>query len=213
MIFPLPRRLLPALLLLLVSCGSCAIRPAVSPSAQGRLEAFRKALSGTFDTADQSGADPEYYHIVLHTVPIWTDSSGVFLYSEEALAATPRQPFRQRIYELEVAGAQLVRRAYLLPDPARFAGAYRQPARFAALCRADLRENAGCAVYYKQDRQGIYRGHTRKKSCPSELKGASYATSRQSVGNSFIQIWDRGFDKNDAQVWGATQGGYLFFRQ
>ena len=48
------------------------------------------------------------------------------------------------------------------------------------------------------------------KSCPSILYGANYTTSEVEIFNDKIISWDRGFDINNNQVWGATNGGYIF---
>ena len=58
-----------------------------------------------------------------------------------------------------------------------------------------------------------FTGSTQGKSCNSELRGATYATSEVIIGNGFIESWDRGFNEKDEQVWGAEKGGYIFERK
>ena len=53
-------------------------------------------------------------------------------------------------------------------------------------------------------------GSTGEKTCPSELRGASYASSKATVLQNEIISWDQGFDKEGKQVWGATKAGYVF---
>uniref|UniRef100_UPI0038D3A63C CpcT/CpeT family chromophore lyase n=1 Tax=Flavobacterium sp. TaxID=239 RepID=UPI0038D3A63C len=48
------------------------------------------------------------------------------------------------------------------------------------------------------------------KTCASELRGASYATSKVTITANQVLSWDQGFDKDDKQVWGATKAGYIF---
>jgi len=50
------------------------------------------------------------------------------------------------------------------------------------------------------------------KDCPSELRGAKYATSEVTISKNGFVSWDRGFDENGNQVWGAEYGGYDFLR-
>lgn len=57
-----------------------------------------------------------------------------------------------------------------------------------------------------------FAGATGDKTCPSELRGASYATSKVTVYPDKIVSWDQGFNAQGAQVWGATQGGYEFLK-
>lgn len=194
--------------------GSCTVNKASSADAtSARLNALYDTMTGSFDSSAQADTDPEYYNIVLHMAPIWTDKPGYYLYVEQAVAGDQQNPYRQRVYKLEEQGRKLVSRVYELPDPKQFIGAHEAPARFASISPSNLVEKVGCAVYLKPDKLGVYRGETKKKSCKSSLRGATYATSRVSIGSSFVQSWDRGFNEEDEQVWGATKGGYLFFRQ
>ena len=44
-------------------------------------------------------------------------------------------------------------------------------------------------------------------------RGASYATSEVELREERITSWDRGYDGEGLQVWGATEGPYRFDRQ
>ena len=59
----------------------------------------------------------------------------------------------------------------------------------------------------------LYRGKTADGQCPSQLRGASYATAHVTVRPDGIHSWDRGYDEAGAQVWGAEKGPYRFARQ
>jgi len=204
--------LLPFLTLTLACSSSKSIAPATAPSAE--LEALKTIMTGSFDSSTQASANEDYYNIVLHMEPIWTDQPGHFLYVEQALSSDPGQPYRQRVYELKKKGRRgFVSYVYELPDPERFVGAHDDPARLDVLSAGDLTLRKGCAVHLKLDNSGVYRGSTKKKRCESSLRGATYATSRVSISRSFVQSWDRGFNDADEQVWGATEGGYMFFRK
>lgn len=176
------------------------------------LDDLRAAMAGSYDSSSQADIDPDYYNIALHMEPIWTDQEGHYLYVEQALASTPKEPYRQRVYKLEAKGKKIISRVYELPEPKRFIGSYKTPDQFAVIKPSDLIEREGCAVILKLDNTGTYRGQTKKKKCKSTLRGATYATSRVSMDKTFIQSWDQGYDENDEQVWGATKGGYLFFK-
>ena len=58
----------------------------------------------------------------------------------------------------------------------------------------------------------LFIGGTDEKNCASKLRGASYATSEVKISDSYLYSWDRGFDKEGKQVWGAQKGGYYFKR-
>ena len=46
--------------------------------------------------------------------------------------------------------------------------------------------------------------------CPSNLHGASYATSEVTITPEALTSWDRGYDDNGKQVWGAENSAYEF---
>ena len=58
-----------------------------------------------------------------------------------------------------------------------------------------------------------FEGSTNGKQCPSNLRGAAYATSVVTIRPDGMLSWDRGFDDKGQQVWGATKAGYQFKKQ
>ncbi len=197
--------------MLLAGCTSLRVKDEAENKSQ--LVALQQAMTGSYDSSSQASADPEYFNILLHMEPIWTDTDAFYLYVEQAVVTDRDNPYRQRVYKLEKQGRKLVSRVFELPEPERFVGAYASPESFNTISPEVLVEKVGCAVYLKMDKYGVYRGQTKKKSCKSSLRGASYSTSRVSINNTFVQSWDRGFNEKGEQVWGAESGGYLFFKQ
>jgi len=65
-------------------------------------------------------------------------------------------------------------------------------------------------VILRKTADGVFEGSTVGKGCASELRGASYATSEVRITPEQLLSWDRGFDAQGKQVWGATKGGYVF---
>lgn len=190
-----------------------ACAPRVNPDAEGSsIDRLFTAMTGSYDSSAQASVRDEYYNIDLHMEPIWEDR-GRYFYVEQAVADAPERPYRQRVYRLERKGRKIISHVYELPEPKRFVGAHDDPSKLAAISPEDLIEREGCAVILKETEPGTWRGETKKKRCKSSLSGAVYATSRVSVTDSFIQSWDRGFNEEDEQVWGATEGGYMFFKK
>jgi hypothetical protein len=70
----------------------------------------------------------------------------------------------------------------------------------------------GCEVVLKRVEKNKFSGSTGDKTCPSELRGASFANSIVTVTKDGIVSWDQGFDKDGKQVWGAEKGGYKFVK-
>jgi hypothetical protein len=64
-----------------------------------------------------------------------------------------------------------------------------------------------------KQQKNIYLGGTDADKCPSDLRGAKYATTKIELKKGALISWDQGFDAAGKQVWGATQGGYIFIKQ
>lgn len=211
------RTLLLALALLLLS--ACATAPApdgATPSAMPDPAAeVADLLAGHYSSQRQSQTDAAFFDVRLGMRRIWPERAGEhWLYVEQAMATALDRPYRQRVYRIEAtADGGVVSHVYTLPgDPLRYAGAHRDPARLAGLSPADLEERRGCAIHLRRREDGSYVGATRERECPSDLRGASYATSEVVLSDRALDSWDRGYDRDGKQVWGAVTGPYRFDR-
>ncbi|MCE2966031.1 MAG: chromophore lyase CpcT/CpeT [Phycisphaerales bacterium] len=178
-------------------------------------------LSGAFDTVEQAKADPEYFEILLHMTPIWTDrTDGVWLYVEQAMAQRADKPYRQRVYRLVGLEDGRVRsEVFELPGEAlAFAGAYAKVELLKDVTPEMLTPREGCALTLGKQGDGTWKGATGDKTCASSLRGASYATSEATImpaheKGARMVTWDRGYDAQGTQVWGAVKGGYEFVKR
>jgi len=217
--YPAPMRPLHAAILAL-----SALLPAAcvqTGSGERRAQQVADLLVGDFSSAEQARLDPEFREVVLHARRIWSGPShpqgtgdAVWLYVEQAMANALDKPYRQRIYQLvDERDGTVLSVVYELPNPADRIGAWRTPEVFASDAPEKLVARDGCAIRLERDGSG-WRGSTNGKDCLSSLRGASYATSevvllRERPGVR-LETWDRGFDANDQQVWGAKKGPYVF---
>lgn len=180
------------------------------------LEELVSLMAGSFSSAKQAAADTSYFDIRLRMRPIWTDrSDGFWLYVEQAMAGHEDRPYRQRVYHITQLNEEYYESAvYTMRDPLRFAGAWREAAPFAghALTPDSLQQKDGCSIILRRRSDGSFAGSTLGRECPSELRGATFATSEVVITSSRLLSWDRGFDPLGRQVWGAEAGGYAFDR-
>ena len=174
------------------------------------LDTLAAWMTGSFSSSAQAAADEAYFDIRLEMVPIW-EERGRWLYVEQAAATALDRPYRQRVYRLsrEPDGA-FRSEVYALPEPLRFAGAWCEVAPLADLTAEDLVLREGCAVILERVDEATFGGSTAGTGCESTLRGATYATSEVVVTSDGIESWDRGFDAEGTQVWGAEKGPYLF---
>ncbi len=173
-------------------------------------------MQGSFSSAEQAASDEDFFDIRLEMVEIWRQrDDGPWLYIEQAAAGRLDEPYRQRVYRLvEMDDGAIGSMVFEMPEPLRFAGAYRDDKPLAELTPADLTEREGCTVVMRWvEDEGRYRGATVEDHCKSSLRGASYATSEVEVRPDRLDSWDRGWSADGEQVWGAEKAGYVFERQ
>ncbi len=174
-------------------------------------------LTGSFSSAEQASSDSSYYPIALEMVRIASERrDGLWLYVEQALASRlGTAPYRQRIYRLHEPRPGIFHSdVYTLPgDPLRFAGAYEDSSLLEAIPLDSLTLREGCTIVLKKMSGRKFQGATDGKGCGSDLHGAAYATSVVSITPEQMVSWDRGFDEQGQQVWGAENGGYVFDKQ
>jgi len=168
-------------------------------------------MIGSFDSSAQAEADSNYYDISLEMHPIWIDRSGQWLYVEQALSSKKDKPYRQRIYKLwyDSDSEQYISEVYKLPEEKKYIGQWNSEV-INELSEKDLILRNGCAVFLKKNQSGYFKGSTNEADCESALRGAIYATSIVAIYKDRIESWDQGFNAEGEQVWGATEGPYIF---
>ena len=181
-------------------------------STDQELETLFALMQGSFDSEKQALADSTYYNISLHMYPIWKEK-GNWLYVEQAMKSMQDKPYRQRIYEVKrKQDGQLASYVYTLPADSLWIGKWKTPQAFDSLSVEQLTLRKGCEVLLNATADGVFRGKTQDGTCESTLRGASYAMSEVEITRKGITSWDQGFDAEGQQVWGATEGGYVFDR-
>jgi hypothetical protein len=188
--------------------------PATAQSADSQADCATLVewMSGSFSSAEQAAADSAYYDIRLEMVRVWPERSDAhWMYIEQAVAGNTDAPYRQRVYRVTQIEEDLFKsEVFTLPDPEEHVGAWASDDPLHELTPDDLELRGGCAVFLRQDALGEFSGGTVGRGCGSELRGAAYATSEVVVGPGRIESWDRGFDSEGNQVWGAEKGPYVF---
>ncbi len=169
-------------------------------------------MTGHFSSAEQAESDSAYFHIVLHMVPIWRERSDAhWLYVEQAVADYTDEPYRQRVYRVSQTDSNTFEsRVYTIEEPIRFAGAWKKDDPLRAMTPDSLRLRDGCAIYLHMEGDSAFVGSTVDRDCESNLRDAAYATSEVRITDRFLLSWDRGYDSDGNQVWGAEKGGYVF---
>jgi hypothetical protein len=174
------------------------------------LDELFMLMQGSFNSENQSKTDSTYYNISLHMYPIWKDK-GNYLYVEQALNNMQDKPYHQRIYEVKRENDSVFSSSiYTIKADSLWIGKWKTPKAFDTLSQEDISLREGCEVLIKRIEKNYFKGETGEKTCPSNLRGASFATSEVEIFENKIISWDRGFDKDGNYIWGAEKGGYIF---
>jgi len=180
------------------------------------VDALATLMEGEFSSARQSVEEEGYLPIEVRVgrVDRWSGDGDIYLYMEQALSGNA--PYRQRVYRIseDENGAVTSTVLWLPGDVSRFEGAWRDPGLLAGIGVDEL-EDRGCVVEIRRasSTEGwVFEGETRGMGCPSDFRGAVRATSRVRFARDRFSVWDRGWDPRDVQVWGPTDGPYVFER-
>ena len=175
------------------------------------LQELVNNMQGHYSSEKQSKADKDYYSISLRMTPIWKEK-GNYLFIEQAIFDKQDKPYRVRVYKIFQKGEEFVSEIYTIKNEKDWIGKWATPEVYEKLTDADIDLKNGCQVTLKRVEKNKFAGSTGDKTCPSELRGASWANSKVTVTKNEILSWDQGFDKDGKQVWGATKGGYEFLK-
>ncbi|NLI14695.1 MAG: hypothetical protein GX409_00255 [candidate division Zixibacteria bacterium] len=169
-------------------------------------------MTGYFSSQAQAAKDSDYFDVRLRMTPIWKDrKDGFWLYVEQAMAENESRPYRQRVYHVtQINDTTFESAVFAFSDPAPYIGEWQKPEPLAGLTPDSLISKTGCSIILYKHGEFAFSGSTVGKECASDLRGADYTTSEVTISKNQIISWDRGFDMDGNQVWGARKGGYVF---
>ncbi len=208
------KKLIPFFLVLVIAGCSASKKAGSLKTGDTELDKLTSLMSGTFSSELQSETDTSYFNISLVMTPIWSDrTDGKWLYVEQAVASKLDKPYRQRVYHLQHPSKDVFTSdIYTIKDPLSFAGLQNDRLKRDQLTFDLIEFKDGCTVTLVK-RNDIYEGGTNADKCPSDLRGAKYATTKIVLKDGELDSWDQGFDASGKQVWGATKGGYIFIKK
>ena len=174
-------------------------------------------LQGVMDTSAQAAADEASPAVQMTTCPIVFDGdvpedyqSAAFLYQEQALIERLDQPYRQRFLAIapDLLSNSIQSITFRPPHPEQWTGLCDRPHDDRAIQTRDLGEET-CWVFLRSAASD-YIGRTPVGGCPTNVNGAVAITNVVVLHDEGMDTWDRGFDADGNQVWGATTIPYQY---
>lgn len=176
-------------------------------------------LVGIMTTAEQAVANSKAPDVRMTTCKVRVQGAEAalagettFLYQEQALSTKLSEPYRQRFLRIAPSrDRQSVQSLSFRPANAEtWKGLCSQPEVQRTVSRKELGMPV-CSVFLK--RSGAeYVGRTPIDGCPANVRGAVRITNRIVLHDAGMDTWDRGFDAEGNQVWGAATDSYQFRR-
>lgn len=209
-------RLVPLLSLLLVAATPLGGVAQEIPLHR-QAEEVASWLGGVMSTAAQASQNAEAPDVQMTTCPVKmidrpgiADEDSIFLYQEQALSRSLNQPYRQRFLQIVPSPySQSVESRSFRPTHARaWIGFCNQP-EAKRIIQPDELGSPVCTVYLRRVGDQ-YIGSTPPIGCPANVRGAVRITNRIRLYPEGMETWDRGFDAQGTQVWGAMGESYQF---
>jgi hypothetical protein len=182
-----------------------------------QVEEVVSHLVGAMDTSGQANANPDAPNVRITTCKIRVEdatslnrSQAVFLYQEQALSQRLSQPYRQRFLRIAPSANSLGVESAVFkpPTPKAWIGLCGKPEAERVIQSSDIGVS-NCSVFLQRSREN-YIGETVAGGCPSDYKGAVRIKNRIVLHQAGMDTWDRGFNANGNQVWGAKDKPYQF---
>ncbi|MBR8830425.1 MAG: Chromophore lyase CpcT/CpeT [Chroococcopsis gigantea SAG 12.99] len=167
-------------------------------------------LVGVMDTTAQAASNPKAPSVRMTTckIDLRGGDDSVYLYQEQALITKLSQPYRQRILEIQPHGDAVRSKSYKLINGNNWINLCNKLDSERVLQRTDLGESV-CSVFLRPIKDG-YRGETPPQGCPTNARGAVKITNTVILHSEGMDTYDRGYDSDGRQVWGAQGESYQY---
>jgi hypothetical protein len=178
---------------------------------QASVEAVAQHLIGVMDTSAQAERIDDMPNVRMTTCNVTVESrTERFLYQEQALNRTLDRPYRQRFLSLTLTdeGQSVESKAYEPTTLEPWIGLCQKPERDRLISPTQINA-VECSVFLAPW-HNVYIGHTQSGGCPADFRGATTITNIVVLHGAGMDTWDRGFNAQGQQIWGARDRPYQF---
>lgn len=139
-------------------------------------------------------------------------SSGIYLYQEQAINSTLQNPYRQRFLWIHQNTEGNLESLSFRPQNSKNWINFCNKLETERVITRDELGNTVCTVILRKIIND-YIGETPPEGCPANIRGATRITNTIILRSNSMDTWDRGFDAQGHQVWGAESQAYEYIKQ
>ena len=180
------------------------------------VKSLARLMAADFSNQAQALANPPFFaHIRVCMRPLpHSLLDGTSLFLEQAYDFLLGQPYRLRVFKINIVDDRLELEHYKLKEEEQFYGASRNPDQLQELTFDHLEKMDGCDMIAEW--KGVhFHGYIKPgKACIVERKGKkSYLDNSFEINSHKLISFDRGRDPDtDELVWGSIAGPFHFTR-
>lgn len=181
-----------------------------------QVEEVASRLEGVMETLP-SRTDAQRPTVRMTSCRVQVSDSGVssvpasvFLYQEQSLSTNLQKPYRQRFLQLSFNpySKTIQSRSFKPESLTAWIGFCQRSTPERVVKKTDLGRSV-CTVFLRQSGDNFI-GQTPVDGCPANYRGATRITNYIVLSKTGMDTWDRGYDANHQQVWGAKTESYQF---
>lgn len=182
-------------------------------------EAVAAYLEGVMTTNDQATNNPDFVGVQMTTCRVTisdatmqTPPDAIYLYQEQSLSTDLSEPYRQRFLQIVPGNNNRIDAHSYKPEaPDQWIGLCAQSEEDGLpLVSAIALDTPVCTVSLRPAAIGGFVGSTPAGGCPANVRGALSITNVVVLHADGMDTWDRGFDADGNQVWGAEDIPYRY---
>lgn len=171
-------------------------------------------LEGSFSTSVQAEMDSNYEALFMEACRLQIPELGSrVLYVEQTILGAANRVQSQKLYSIDEEGNRVAMRSFAMrPElEAALVGACDAP-EAAEIDLAMVAKADACTLWITPEGEDQYGGGTVGTECTTPMDGVDYETAYIVVEPLGIELWERGWNSEDRQVWGPENGPYQFER-
>jgi len=177
------------------------------------VEAIASYLEGIMDTTIQANNNSNFVGVQMTTCRLTVEqgrTDSVYLYQEQALSENTTEPYRQRFLQITPGEGDRTDSISYRPETSQdWIGLCSQPSPSVDITEF---EDPVCTVSLREASVGGFVGSTPAQGCAASVRGAVSITNVVVLHSQGMDTWDRGFNAEGEQVWGAEEIPYRYRR-